>query len=192
VARAREELEALAGEAVGEVTADTDEVPPTRILVGTEAVLRRVESAETVAFLELDQELLAPRYRAGEQAMALLARAARLVGGRSGGGRLLLQTRLPKHEVVDAVLHADPGRLAAVERERRAVLRFPPVTALALVTGPPAAQFVDATPPSLERLGPDDNRWLLRAPDHVALCDGLAATPRPAGRLRVEVDPARV
>jgi primosomal protein N' (replication factor Y) len=192
VTRAREELEALAGEPVGEVTAETEELPTTRILVGTEAVLRRVDTADTVAFLELDQELLAPRYRAGEQAMALLARAARLVGGRAGGGRLLLQTRLPKHEVVDAVLHADPGRLAAVERERRAVLRFPPVTALALVSGAPAAEFVAAAPATLDRLGPDDGRWLLRAPDHRELCDGLAATPRPAGRLRVEVDPIRV
>ena len=36
-----------------------------------------------------------PRYRAAEQAFGLLARAARLVGGRAGGGRLLVQTRLP-------------------------------------------------------------------------------------------------
>ena len=36
--------------------------------------------ADAVAFLDFDQELLAPRYRAAEQALALLARAARLVG----------------------------------------------------------------------------------------------------------------
>ncbi|MEY2477573.1 MAG: hypothetical protein QOG87_2888 [Actinomycetota bacterium] len=192
VTRAREELEALVGEPVGEVTSDNDDVPDTRVLVGTEAVLRRVSEAESVAFLELDQELLAPRYRAAEQAMALLARAARLVAGRSGGGRLLLQTRLPKHEVVDAVLHADPGRLVDAERARRAALRFPPVTALAAVSGDAAAAYVDGVPSEVERLGPDAGRWLLRAPDHRALCDALAATPRPSGRLRIEVDPARV
>ena len=38
--------------------------------------------ADVVAFLDLDAELLAPRYRAAEQAMTLLVRAARLVGGR--------------------------------------------------------------------------------------------------------------
>jgi primosomal protein N' (replication factor Y) len=192
VSRAREELEALAGEPVGEVTSDADEVPTHRILVGTEAVLRRVDRADGVAFLELDQELLAPRYRAAEQAMALLVRAARLVAGRAGGGRLLLQTRLPHHDVVDAVLHADPGRLVAAERARRELLRFPPVTALAAVSGAPAAAFVEHTPPTVERLGPDDGRWLLRAPDHRILCDALAATPRPPGRLRIEVDPPRV
>jgi primosomal protein N' (replication factor Y) len=124
--------------------------------------------------------------------MALLARAARLVAGRAGGGRLLLQTRLPKHEVVDAVLHADPGRLVDAERTRRTALRFPPVTALAAVSGDSASAYVDGVPASVERLGPDGGRWLLRSEDHRTLCDALAVTPRPPGRLRIEVDPARV
>ena len=33
---------------------------------------------------------------------------------------------------------------------------------------------------------------LLRAAEHVPLLDALAATPRPSGRVRVEVDPLRV
>jgi hypothetical protein len=41
-------------------------------------------------------------------------------------------------------------------------------------------------------LGPVDDRWIVRALDHTVLCDTLAATPRPAGRLRVEVDPLRL
>lgn len=192
VSRAREELEALVGEHVGEVTGDADAMPSNRVLVGTEAVLRRLDRADGVAFLELDQELLAPRYRAAEQAMGLLARAARVVGGRGSGGRLLLQTRVPRHDVVDAVLHADPSRLVEPERARRSLLRFPPVTALAAVSGEAAAAYVDRVPQTVERLGPDAGRWLLRAPDHATLCDALAATPRAGGRLRIEVDPARV
>ncbi|MCU1462781.1 MAG: priA, partial [Acidimicrobiales bacterium] len=125
VSKARDELERLAGRPVVEVTATTDpgaDLTGAPVLVGTEAVLHRAGRADVVAFLELDQELLAPRYRAGEQAMALLARAARLVGGRAG--RLLLQTRLPKHPVVDAALYADPSRLAAAELAGRRALRF--------------------------------------------------------------------
>jgi primosomal protein N' (replication factor Y) (superfamily II helicase) len=196
VTRAREELELLANRPVAEVTSDTAAGPPPAgvpILVGTEAVLHRVAGAAAVAFLDFDQELLAPRYRAAEQALAMLARAARLVGGRHGGGRLLLQTRLPGHEVIDAALHADPGRLAVVEAARRAALRFPPETAVATISGQGAAAFVAALPEAarLELLGPANDRWLLRAPDHKALCDALAATPRPPGRLRIEVDPLR-
>jgi primosomal protein N' (replication factor Y) len=196
VTRAREELEALANLAVAEVTADTAAGPPPEgvpILVGTEAVLHRVAGAGSVAFLDFDQELLAPRYRAAEAALAMLARAARLVGGRAGGGRILVQTRLPAHEVIDAAVHADPSRLAVVEAARRAALRFPPETAVAAVSGQAAAAFVAALPAghALDVLGPAQERWLLRGADHRVLCDTLAATPRPGGRLRIEVDPLR-
>ena len=195
VSRAREDLERLAGTPVGEVTGDSDDVPFTRVLVGTEAVLRRVDRADAVAFLDFDAELLAPRYRAGEEAMALLARAARLVGGKSDGGRVLLQTRLPRHEVVQAALLAEPSRASDVERERRAVLRFPPAAALAHVSGAPAGEYVEPLRARLdvEVLGPaSDGSSLVRAADVRTLCDALAATPRPGGRLRVAVGPARI
>jgi primosomal protein N' (replication factor Y) len=162
--------------------------------VGTEAVLHDVDDADVVAFLDFDQELLAPRYRAAEQALGLLARAARLVGGREGSGRVVVQTRLPSHEVVQAALLGDPARVAQAERDRRALLRFPPFAALAEVSGASAQAFIDAfgLPVGVEVLGPTDGRWMLRAPDHQVLCDALAATPRPGGRLRVEVDPLRI
>src|SRR5690606_28835789 len=137
---------------------------------------------------------LAPRYRAAEQALGLVVRAARLVGGRAGGGRLVLQTRVPRHEVVLAALHADPTRVADAERERRELLRFPPAAALAEVSGAAAPASVAALgrPPGVDVLGPADGRWLLRAPDHATLCDALAGLPRPPGRLRLVVDPLRV
>ena len=196
VTRIRDELEVLAGTPVVAVTAATAGQPleAARIHVGTEAVLHQVPAADVVAFLDLDQELLAPRYRAAEQAMALLARGARLTGGRAASGRLLVQTRLPRHEVLDAVLHADPGRLAATEWPRREMLRFPPAAALASISGPAAPEFTATLghPAGIEVLGPSDGRWLVRAADHARLCAALAATPRPPGRLRVEVDPLRV
>jgi primosomal protein N' (replication factor Y) len=190
VARVAEELAALAGEPVGEVTGDSDDVPDTRVVVGTEALLHRVPTADVVAFLDIDQELLAPRFRAGEQALGLLARASRVVGGR-GPGRVLVQTRVPKHEVLDAALHADPGRLAAVELPRREALGLPPFSALALVSGEGAAVFC-AGLADVEVQGPDDDgRWLVRGPDHATLADALGRVPRPPGRMRVEVDPLR-
>src|SRR4051794_32911457 len=145
VSRLREEIEAAAGRPVGIVTGDTDAQPQCEVLIGTEAVLHRATGAEVVAFLDLDAELLAPRYRAGEQAMALLVRAARLVGGRAGGGRLLVQTFLPRHEVLQAVLHADPSRFAKVEMGRREMLGLPPFAALAAVSGTGASEFAIAT-----------------------------------------------
>ena len=99
IAHLRDDLAALLPRTdVGAVDAATDDVPDAPVLVGTEAVLHRVTGpVGLVAYLELDQELLAPRARAAEQALWLLVRGARLLGD---GGRLLLQTRLPEHEVV--------------------------------------------------------------------------------------------
>jgi primosomal protein N' (replication factor Y) len=193
--RAREDLERLAGLPVGEVTGDSDEVPSAQVLVGTEAVLRRVDRADAVAFLDLDAELLAPRYRAAEEAMALVARAARLLGGKGEGGRLLLQTRLPRHDVVLAALHADPGIASAAEEARRRELGWPPFSAMARISGE-AADDVAARlrgRSGIQLLGPVDGAWLVRAPDHAVLSAALAATPRPPGRrLRIAVDPPRV
>lgn len=88
VGRAREELAALLPSArVIAIDAASAPLPAFDVAVGTEAVLHRVRQAgdrpvTLVAFLELDQELLAPRYRAAEQALWLLVRAARVVGPR--------------------------------------------------------------------------------------------------------------
>jgi primosomal protein N' (replication factor Y) len=151
-----------------------------------------------VAFLDFDTELLAPRFRAGEQAFWLLVRAARLVGPRSAGGRLLVQTRLPRHEVIEAAVRADPGLLAETERPRRKLLDLPPYAALARLTGDPPALAAAAHALRSTGLGvsaTDDDAVHVRAPTSEALAAGLASAlvaGRPAGKLRAEVDPLRV
>ncbi len=154
VSRAREDLSALAGgEPVGEVTASTSTLPTERIVIGTEAVLWRLRQAEVVVFLDFDQELLAPRQRTAPQALALLARAARLLGGRrgdSGGdrvgrvGRLVVQTRQPLHHVLQAAIRGAPQEVSNLERERRRRIGLPPYCAQARVSGPGADSFVAA------------------------------------------------
>jgi primosomal protein N' (replication factor Y) len=198
VNRVVEDLAALSGERVVAVTAETPaaEVDSARLYVGTEAVLHQVGRADVVAFLDLDQELFAPRYRAAEQALGLVVRAARIVGGRAEGGRVLLQTRSPDHEVCRAALLGDPDRVSAAEDERRAMLGFPPHTAMAEVGDQAGEAFVaalvEAGPDGVQVQGPVDGTWRVRANDHRTLCDALAAVPRPPGRLRLSVDPLRI
>jgi primosomal protein N' (replication factor Y) len=193
---------------VASVDAATDEVPDVPVLIGTEAVLHRVgDPVGLVAYLELDQELLAPRARAAEQALWLLVRGARLLGDAAlkDAGRLLLQTRLPDHEVVQAASQGDPMRVVAAETPRRQALGFPPFGGLAEVRG-----SAEAVTPACEAvaeagvtvLGPvadgtsGSTRALLRAPSFAALCDALAVSgvdaARAKGRLRIDVDPRRV
>ena len=204
VSRAREELSALMGMEAVEISATSPSGVGSsgvgssdsgqHLVVGTEAALHRVGRADLVAFLDFDQHLLAPRFAAGEEALALLARAARVVGGREGGGRILVQTRQPDHEALSAAVHADPSRLSDGERELRAGLGLPPFAALATVGGPAAEEMVtglrQADGLSVSSL--TDTKWLVKAADHDTLCDGLASVSRPAGRVRVEVDPTDV
>jgi primosomal protein N' (replication factor Y) len=203
VTRAREELEALAGREVVEITGASPAVDPAHngqkaeVVVGTEAALHRFSPADrflAVAFLDFDQELLASRVRAADEAVSLLAHASRLVKGRAG--RVLVQTRIPDHPVIRAALLADPAILSDDQMEVRKALALPPFTAVAVVSGPGAPEYAGG----LQRLagspvavlGPDGDRWLIKAPDITVLADALGAVPRTAARLRVAVEPARM
>jgi primosomal protein N' (replication factor Y) len=185
------------------VDAASAPLPAFDVAVGTEALLHRVSPASErpvrlVAFPEIDQELLAPRYRATEQALWLLVRAARLVGRDSGAGRVLAQTRVPDHEVLAGVRSGDPRPVLARERDRRREHGFPPFGGLAELSGEPAAVAAacDAVRSTVRVLGPTAGRALLRAETVDALCDALAAADlapaRALGRLRIDVDPQRV
>jgi primosomal protein N' (replication factor Y) (superfamily II helicase) len=188
VTRLREELEAAAGRPVGVVTSSTTELPNVDVYVGTEALLHRITGVDVVAFLDLDAELLAPRYRATEQVLALLARAARLVGGRRQGSSILVQTHEPDHPVLSAIAAADPAILDGVEAERRRGLALPPFAALAAISGEGAQDY--AATCGLADPGPAVD-VLVRSASWTDLADALR-TPRPRGsRLRVEVDPPR-
>jgi primosomal protein N' (replication factor Y) len=191
VSRLREELEAAANRPVVSVTGDSSlELPEADVYVGTEAVLHRVRNIDVVCFLDADGELLAPRYRANEQFMALLVRAGRLVGSRARGGVVMVPTFSPDHPVLRAALVGDPSRLWADELARREMLGLPPFRALGVLEGAGAVDFAVAT--GLE-FATTPKGAMVRADDWMQLGAALADTPRPKGsRLRVEVDPPRV
>lgn len=195
VTRLAEELEAAAGRSVTLVTASHGGLRPEAagVYVGTEAVLHRVDRASTVAFVDFDRELLAPRHRAAEQAMALLVRAARLVGRRDAGGRILVQTFVPDHPVLRAAVIPDPGRLAEHERLARQQFGLPPYGAYAEIGGSGAAEFVASVPRTGVEVAADGGEgWIARAADWTTLGSALNAGVRPTGaRLRIAVDPPR-
>ena len=194
VSGAREQLAALLGLEVAEMGKPGSAPPRAPVVVGTEAVLHALREAAMVGWLDLDGELLSPRFRAPEQALVLLARSARLVGGR-GRGRLVLRTSVPDHEVVRAAQTGSPGLVADAEAGRRLILQLPPVTALAEVRGPGAAGIAVRLPDSVETMARGDGSYVVRAPDSTVLADAFASllTGEPAGwaaiDARVEVDP---
>ncbi len=199
VSRVAEELEALLGRPVGELSSESDSShgrsTPAGVVVGTEAALHRLEfRPEVVAFLDIDQELFAPRFRAGEQAMTLLIRAARLLGGRQQGGRLVALTRAPDHAVLRAALSADIGAWIEGELENRRLLALPPFAALAELSGGGAEQLAQrlVQVEGLNVVGPrPDGRYLATAPSQETLSEALTSSRRPGERVRVAVDPRR-
>lgn len=204
VARLAEEIDALVPSAtVADVDAATDAVPDAQVLVGTESLLHRPArrgEVGLVAFLDFDQELLAPRVHAAQQAFALLVRGARLLGGRAEPTtRLLVQTRLPEHPVLGAAGHADPTPVLAETTTLARDLAYPPFGGLALVSGDEAAIAHLATNlggTAATARGPAaDGTWQVRAPDAPTLAAALATAAPEAkahGRLRIEVDPVRI
>ncbi|MEY4400880.1 MAG: putative primosomal protein n [Actinomycetota bacterium] len=190
ITRLRDELEAAAGRPVQEVRPTTDALDPrASVFVGTEAVLHRIDRADAVVFLDIDSELLAPRFRASEQALDLLLHGARLVPD----GELVVQTTVPHHEVLAALVAGDLSAHQAAEAQRRRRLSLPPFGALAEISGPGTPEAVAHLRGSLlVQIAGNDERALVRAATWDALSEALLSLPRGKRRVRVAVDPARV
>ncbi len=195
------------GAGVAVVDASVAAVPDVPVIVGTEAVLHRDEVRRRrpglVAFVDFDAELHAARYRAAEQALWLVVRAAHaLAGSDRSTSRVLLQTHDPDNVVVRAAVRGAPYLVTDAELERRALFGLPPFGALAEVRGsadalaaaadavaaidkPGAGISVDVTEP----------RLLLQAPESAVLARALAFAidaARPHGGVRVAYDPPRI
>jgi primosomal protein N' (replication factor Y) len=201
ISRLRDELEAAAGRPVQEIKPTTSAIEPhTSVFVGTEAVLHRIDRADVVVFLDIDAELLAPRFRASEQALSLVAHGARLVTGSSTGdsvrGEVVLQTSVPQHEVMVGLVMANLAPHVAAETERRQRLRLPPFGALAEISGAGAPDLAAQLAASLlVQVATSEDRTLVRAASWEALSEALtvalSAVARPKVRVRIAVDPSR-
>ena len=158
VSRLREELAAAAGRRVDEVVeisggeaANKDqEIDQTRMLfVGTEAALHRVRDVDTVVFLDIDQEISAPRYRAAEITLSLVVHAARLVARKRSGssnksdGLVMIQSMLADHLLLRGLASHDLNEFVNEEMSRRKLMQLPPYGALAQVSGTGVDQVAD-------------------------------------------------
>jgi primosomal protein N' (replication factor Y) len=132
--------------------------------------------------------MLAPRFRASEQALALIVHAGRVAP------EVLVQTFSPDHDVVRAAISGDPALILEGERARRQMLGLPPYGALAVVSGAGSESMVSQLVAAGVEVGGDGaDRYLARAADWTVLGRALNAAERPSGaRIRVEVDPARI
>jgi primosomal protein N' (replication factor Y) len=196
VTRASEELEALMNEPVTQVTKETSTVDfrKSRIYLGTEAVLHRIDWADLIVFADFDQELLAKRYRCEEQALAKLVKAIRLVHHRNDhSGSVIVQSRQPNNDLFKLISEGDLEVWCDKESRRREIIKYPPFGHIAVLSGPGSHQFVEdlRSQKSLEILGPNQDVWLVKSPRIEELSEGLSKVRRPKERLRIAIDPVR-
>jgi len=98
------------------------------VLIGTQLLLRDdlVPPLGLAGAVQADAGLSLPDFRAAERTFHLLQDAAGLVQPMSAGGRLIIQTYLPSHHVIEAVARQDDAIFRAEELMHRTALGFPP------------------------------------------------------------------
>ena len=191
VSRAREEIEAAAGRPVVEVTGEMLEPANNAgaVYIGTEAMLHRLNAADVVAFLDFDNEVFAPTYRAGEHAWSLVVLASRLVRG-AVDAKIILQSNDATNPVVAAFAGHDVSTLIQAESEKRRLLQLPPFSFMARVVGDEAGSSLLSSSPLGVSVAPvRAGEWLIRANDEeqfVEFCGSLRG-----GNFRVYSDPQR-
>jgi primosomal protein N' (replication factor Y) len=196
VGRVAEELRRVLGE---RAVAEVPEGAP--VQVGTERDLVQTPTVDLAVVVDADGLILGSDYRAGEEALRVMARlACRLRPG--SGRRMMVQTSLPEHPVVAALRRGDPIPYLTEEVAERARLGYPPAAELMVVEvrgGEDADQLDrglrELSPPSL--LGPattpQGRRWLVQGRDLTGFrrqLRSLVQRWRETGlTVRVDVDP---
>ena len=106
------------------------------ILIGTQALFQRepILPVGLVGIVHADSGLHLPDFRAAERTHQLLVDAVNLARPAPSGGRVILQTSLPMHHVMQAVAAHDPAIFYDEEIQARRLLGYPPVQHLIYLT----------------------------------------------------------
>ena len=169
-----------------------------RITVGTERDLVGLAPVDLVVVVDPDVWILAPNYRADEDALRLLVRAV-LAARPARGRRAVVQTTLSNHPVFDALRSGDPVPFMEAVVARREDTGFPPVGELiALETDAfDAAELLGEAAGGVSLLGParegERDRWLIQGQDLARVRLRLRSAVRQLRdggfRVRVDADP---
>ena len=200
ISRLREEIALAAGRKIDDVveisSQSKDAVDISKMLfIGTESLIHRLKDVDTVVFLDIDQELSAPRYRASEIASTLLIGAARLVSRSSSEGRVLVQTFNAQHPLLKAVSTKKIDSYIASETASRRAMNMPPFSSLAQVSGVAAPEVVASmqNQMGITVSANDHGAYLIRSDtwQHLSSAlDGMGLSK--SARYKLVVDPPRV
>jgi primosomal protein N' (replication factor Y) len=157
------------------------------ILIGTQALFQKepIPSRGLVGILQADSALHVPDFRAAERTYHLLVDAGSSARPASEGGRVVLQTWLPAHHAVQAVISGEPNRFYDEELAARRLLSYPPACHLANLT------VSGREPRVVESAANEWRRTLEQLPDRqdALMVLGPVSTTggRPKGRHRYQI-----
>ena len=164
VERVRLELERLFGDQVGDVESGRP------LMVGTERDLAGLAGVGLAIAVDADGLIHGSHFRAGEEALRVLARLAGRVR-RGRGHRMMVQTSQPEHPLILALRRGDPIEYLEQEMSERRRLGYPPAADLLVVeirgeVGRVDEELREAADSDVAILGPavtyDAHRWLIQ------------------------------
>lgn len=195
VGRVVHELRGSLGERVGAVPS------PAPVVVGTERDLAGAGPVDLAVAVDADGLVLGSHFRAGEEALRILARLAGRVG-RGSGRRLVLQTAMPDHPLITALRRGDPLPYLRHEIEERHRLGYPPAAEMMVVelrgeVPDPDGSLREPADDAVAILGPastyEGRRWLVQGPGlggyKVALRPVVQRWRDSGATVRIDVDP---
>lgn len=146
------------------------------VLIGTQMVTKgfHFPSLTLVGVVDADLGLSGGNLRAGERSMQLLSQVAGRAGREQKSGRAILQTYLPEHPVMDALIRGDRDMFVTEEIEARREAKMPPFARLAGLIISSASR----------KLASDTARALAKKVPQVAGLEVFGPAPAPISLLR--------
>ncbi len=169
------------------------------VIVGTERDLAGLGGMTLAVASDVDGLMLGHDYRAGEEAMRMMARLGNTLGP-GPGRRIMLQTSLPDSDLISALRRGEPVGYLERQLSERARLGLPPASEMIAVElrGDEVPPEADGEIRSLDvgvlgpAIGPGKARWLLQGslgPARIGL-RRLAHSWRERGlTVRIDADP---
>jgi primosomal protein N' (replication factor Y) len=98
------------------------------ILIGTQMVTKGLdfENVGVVGILNADSMLNFPNFRAYERSYQLMAQVSGRAGRKHKQGKVIIQTREPKHPIIEFVVQNNYSAMFADQIEERKLFKYPP------------------------------------------------------------------
>lgn len=188
------QIQASTRNPVVEISSDSpDNWSKGTVFIGTEAVLHRIPTADTVVFADIDRDLGAPRMTGAHEVLSMIAKAARMVGAK---GTLVIQTRQVENRLIVALSQSDVS--VALQKwndddmAQRRAMTLPPFGAIARVSVTAPRLMTEFSLPAGVSTARDDDAYLVRAASRTELDAAVALIRAEFGvAVRIHIDPYR-